>query len=220
MNKYEMKNKLAVVGENKGRNSILNMYRIPNSLKYYGVIRFNNWAYSFMASERIARATVYGFKGTLEELDKISAAIQSHMRPNREPVVLTGRPTSPVYEKRYYYDYLNKGLLIYKAPSMTAKGEEKYLGYVTNHAFVAYKKGNDITVLYKNVRFIFSVNKFNRKPSTGTDVNKLNNVVYKLIFNVDKQLSNAIDKQLDDIASNRIALEELQDNVEFDESDF
>lgn len=220
MNKYEMKNKLAVVGENKGRNSILNMYRIPNSLKYYGVIRFNNWAYSFMASERIARATVYGFKGTLEELDKISAAIQSHMRPNREPVVLTGRPTSPVYEKRYYYDYLNKGLLIYKAPSMTAKGEEKYLGYVTNHAFVAYKKGNDITVLYKNVRFIFSVNKFNRKPSTGTDVNKLNNVVYKLIFNVDKQLNNAIDKQLDDIASNRIALEELQDNVEFDESDF
>ena len=45
-------------------------------------------------------------------------------------------------------------------------------------------------------------------------------VVLKLIYNVDKQLSDAIDKQLDDIASNNIALEELQDNVEFDKSDF
>lgn len=220
MNKYEMKSKLAVVGKNRGRNSILNMYRIPNTVKYYGVVRFNNYAYSFMASERIARATIYGFKGTLEELDKISAAIQSHMRPNREPVVLTGRPTSPVYEKRYYYDYLSKGLLIYKAPSMTAKGEEKYLGYVTNHAFVAYKKGLNIAIVYKNVRFIFSVNKYNARPSTGTDANKLREIVLKLIYNVDKQLSDAIDKQLDDIASNNIALEELQDNVEFDESDF
>ena len=125
-----------------------------------------------------------------------------------------------VYEKRYYYDYLSKGLLIYKAPSMTAKGEEKYLGYVTNHALVEYKKGLNVAIVYKNVRFIFSVNKYNARPSTGTDANKLREIVLKLIYNVDKQLSDAIDKQLDDIASNNIALEELQDNVEFDESDF
>ena len=49
-------------------------------------------------------------------------------------------------------------------------------------------------MLYKNVRFVFSVNKFDRRPSTGTDVNKLNNVVYKLIFNVDKQLNDSMAK--------------------------
>lgn len=194
MNNYAMRNKLAVVGKNEGRNSILNMYRVPNSLKYYGVVRFNNWAYSFMASERVFRATIYGFKGTVAELDKISKAIQSRMRPNREPACDSSNPASPVFKDRYYYDFLSKGIMIYKAPGLTDKGEEKYLGYVTSHAFVAYKKGNDITVLYKNVKFIFSVNKFNRRPSTGTDVNQLNNVVYKLIFNVDKQLNDSMAK--------------------------
>lgn len=194
MNNYTMRNKLAVVGKNEGRNSILNMYRVPNSLKYYGVVRFNNYAYSFMASERVFRATVYGFKGTIEELDKISSAIQSHMRPNREPACDSTNPDSPVFRDRFLYNFLNKGIMIYKAPGLTDKNEEKYLGYVTSHAFVAYKKGNDITVLYKNVKFIFSVNKFNRRPSTGTDVNKLNNVVSKLIFNVDKQLNDSMVK--------------------------
>ena len=191
---YENRNKLAVVGENKGGNAILNMYRIPNTIKYYGVVRFNNFAYSFMASERIFRATVYGFKGTVEELDTISKAIQSHMRPNREPACDSTNPDSPVFRPRFLYDFLSKGIMIYKAPGLTDKNEEKYLGYVTSHAFVAYKKGNDITVLYKNVKFIFSVNKFNRRPSTGTDVNKLNDVVYKLIFNVDKQLNDNMAK--------------------------
>lgn len=191
MNKYEMKNKLEVVGTNVGRNAILNMYRIPGSLKYYGVVRYNNFAYSFMASERVFRATVYGFKGTLSELDSISKAIQSHMRPNREPACDTTNAASPVFCKRYFYDFLDKGIMIYKSPNLTDKGEEKYLGYVTNHAFVAYKKGNDVTILYKNIRFIFSVNKFNRKPSTGTDADKLRNVVLKLIYNVDKQLEDA-----------------------------
>lgn len=191
MNKYEMKDKLAVVGTNVGRNAILNMYRIPNTLKYYGVVRYNNFAYSFMASERVFRATVYGFKGTLNELDSISKAIQSHMRPNREPACDTINPASPVFSKRYFYDFLDKGIIIYKSPNLTDKGEEKYLGYVTNHAFVAYKKGSDVTILYKNIRFIFSVNKFNRKPSTGTDADKLRNVVLKLIHNVDKQLEDA-----------------------------
>lgn len=191
MNKYEMKDKLAVVGTNVGRNAILNMYRIPNTLKYYGVVRYNNFAYSFMASERVFRATVYGFKGTLSELDSISKAIQSHMRPNREPACDTINPASPVFSERYFYDFLDKGIMIYKSPNLTDKGEEKYLGYVTNHAFVAYKKGSDVTILYKNIRFIFSVNKFNRKPSTGTDADKLRNVVLKLIYNVDKQLEDA-----------------------------
>ena len=43
MNNYEMKNNLVKVGENKGRNAILNMYRMPNTVKYYGVVRFNNF---------------------------------------------------------------------------------------------------------------------------------------------------------------------------------
>ena len=218
---YEKRNVLEKVGENKGRNAILNMYRLPGSLKYYGVVRFNNFAYSFMASERIARATIYGFKGTVEELDKISAAIQAHMRPNREPVVLTGNPNSPIYEKRYFYDYLSKGLLIYKAPGMTKNGEEKYLGYVTNHAFVAYKKGNNVTVLYKNIRFIFSTNKYNRKPSSGTDVDKLREVVLKLMYNVDKQLDDALRQPpAKDTATLEVAVDGLCDDVEFDVSDF
>lgn len=203
---YENRNKLAVVGENKGRNAILNMYRIPNTIKYYGVVRFNNFAYSFMASERVFRATVYGFKGTIEELDTISKAIQGHMRPNREPACDSSNPSSPVFKDRYYYKYLSKGLMVYKAPGITDKGEDKYLGYVTNHAFVAYKKDNSITVLYKNIRFIFSVNKFDRRPSTGTDVDKLNKLVHKLIFNVDKQFNDSMNRiQLTDIA------EEIED---------
>lgn len=218
---YEKRNCLTKVGENTGRNAILNMYRLPGSLKYYGVVRFNNFAYNFMASERIARATVYGFKGTLAELDKISAAIQAHMRPNREPVVLTGHPDSPVYEKRYFYEYLSKGLMIYKAPSLTKDGEEKYLGYVTSHAFVAYKKGNNVTVLYKNIRFIFSTNKYNRKPSSGTDADKLREVVLKLMYNIDKQLEDdALNRQQPVEAESEVLVEGLCDNVEFDASDF
>lgn len=220
MNNYEMKNNLVKVGENKGRNAILNMYRIPNTVKYYGVVRFNNFAYSFFASERIGRATIYGFKGTLEELDKISAAIQAHMRPNREPIVLAGLPSSPVYEKRYFYDYLEKGLLIYKVPGVTDKGEEKYLGYVTSHAFVAYKKKDSVVVLYKNIRYIFSVNKYNRKPSTGTDEKKLRAVVLKLIYNVDKQLDDALNQKLQEVAS-EISIDNLSnDDVKFDISEF
>lgn len=218
---YEKRNVLVKVGENVGRNAILNMYRLPGSLKYYGVVRFNNFAYNFMASERIARATVYGFKGTLAELDKISAAIQAHMRPNREPVVLTGHPDSPVYEKRYFYEYLGKGLMIYKAPSLTKDGEEKYLGYVTSHAFVAYKKGNNVTVLYKNIRFIFSTNKYNRNPSSGTDVEKLREVVLKLMYNIDKQLKDdALNRQQPVETESEVLVEGLCDNVEFDASDF
>lgn len=114
MNNYAMRNKLAVVGKNEGRNSILNMYRVPNSLKYYGVVRFNNYAYSFMASERVFRATVYGFKGTIEELDKISSAIQSHMRPNREPACDSTNPDSPVFRDRFLYAFLSKGIMIIK----------------------------------------------------------------------------------------------------------
>ena len=218
---YEKRNVLVKVGENTGRNAILNMYRLPGSLKYYGVVRFNNFAYNFMASERIARATVYGFKGTLAELDKISAAIQAHMRPNREPMVLTGHPDSPVYEKRYFYEYLSKGLMNYKAPSLTKDGEEKYLGYVTSHAFVAYKKGNNVTVLYKNIRFIFSTNKYNRRPSSGTDEKKLREVVLKLMYNIDKQLEDdALNRQQPVEAESEVLVEGLCDNVEFDASDF
>ncbi len=199
--KYEMKSKLTKVGENPGRNSILNMYRIPNTTKYYGVVRFNNYAYSFMASERVFRATVYGFKGTLDELDSISQAIQSHMRPNREPACDGTDPASPTFNDRYYYDFLDKGIMIYKAPGLTEKGEEKYLGYVTSHAFVAYKEGAAVTVLYKNIKYVFSVNKFNRKPSTGTDAAKLRNIVLKLIYNVDKQFNDSIAKhKLDNVS--------------------
>ena len=236
---YDKRETLIKVGPNEGRNAILNMYRLPGSLKYYGVIRYNGFAYSFMASERIARATVYGFKGTLEELDRISKAIQARMRPNREPVVLTGHPDSPVYEKRYFYNYLSKGLLIYKAPGLTKNGEEKYLGYVTSHAFVAYKKGLEVVILYKNIRFIFSTNKYNRKPSSGTDADKLREVVLSLIYNVDKQLKNdeiirqqhqqpkyqykATSKQQpakQQVKSDTVIVEGRCDNVEFDASDF
>ena len=47
-------------------------------------------------------------------------------------------------------------------------------------------------MLYKNVKYIFSVNKFNKKPSTGTDEAKLRNIVLKLIYNVDKQVADAL----------------------------
>lgn len=189
-NKYTERKNLVKVGPNPGKNSILNMYRVANSTKYYGVVRFNNYAYSFMATERVFRATVYGFKGTVEELDMISQAIQNHMRPNREPACDGNDIKSPTWNARYFYNFLSKGLMIYKAPS-TDK-EEKYLGYVTSHAFVAFKKDNDVVVLYKNVKYIFSVNKFNKKPSTGTDEAKLRNIVLKLIYNVDKQVADAL----------------------------
>lgn len=191
-NKYSERKNLVKVGPNAGKNSILNMYRIPNTLKYYGVVRFNNYAYSFMASERVFHATVYGFKGTVEELDMISKAIQSHMRPNREPACDGNDKNSPTWTARYFYDFLDKGLMIYKAPGVTDKKEKKYLGYVTSHAFVAYKRGNNVEILYKNVKYIFSTNKFNKKPSTGTDEAKLRNIVLKLIYNVDKQIADAI----------------------------
>ena len=128
-------------------------------------------------------------------------------------------------------------MLIYKAPGLTKKGEEKYLGYVTSHAFVAYKKGLDVVILYKNIRYIFSTNKYNRKPSSGTDANKLREVVLSLIYNVDKQLKNdsiirqkqhyqykaATSKQQpakQQVKSDTVIVEGRCDNVEFDASDF
>ena len=77
-----------------------------------------------------------------------------------------------------------------------------------------------MVVLYKNIRYIFSVNKYNRKPSTGTDEKKLRAVVLKLIYNVDKQLDDALNQKLQEVAS-EISIDSLSnDDVEFDISEF